>query len=64
MSTPEEHKMAMDAIGFGTKPAREGEAKDEATAKGHLTAALALTLAEAGLVPIEADPTNREEKST
>ncbi len=38
---------------FGANPSREGNAKDEQTAKGHLTAAFALTLAEAGLVPIE-----------
>lgn len=49
---------------FGANQPREGRCGDEATAKGHLTAALALTLAEAGLVPVEADPTDREEKST
>ena len=38
---------------FGANHAREGEAKDESTAKRHLTAALALTLAEAGLTPME-----------
>ncbi|MDN5786519.1 hypothetical protein [Pseudorhodobacter sp.] len=38
---------------FGANPAREGRAKDEATAKGHLTAAFAITLAEAGLMPIK-----------
>lgn len=37
---------------FGAGQAREGRAKDEQTAKGHLLAALAITLAEAGLVPI------------
>lgn len=51
-------------FGFGANPAREGEAKDEATAKGHLSGALALTLAEAGLSTIKTDPTNREEKAT
>lgn len=37
---------------FGANPSREGRAKDEVTAKGHLTAAFALTLAEAGLATI------------
>ena len=36
---------------FGANPARNGEAKDEAAAKGHLMAALAMTLAHAGLRP-------------
>ena len=42
---------------FGANGAHEGRAKDEATAKGHLLAAFAITLAEAGLTPIatEAD---------
>lgn len=40
---------------FGANMARDGRAKDEQTAKSHLLAALALTLAEAGLVPIEAE---------
>ena len=39
-------------FGFGANPAREGRAKTAETAKGHLLAALALTLAEAGLRPI------------
>lgn len=38
---------------FGANPAREGRAKDETTAKGHLVAAFTLTLFEAGLQPIE-----------
>jgi len=40
---------------FGANPAREGCAKDETTAKGYLVEALALTLAEAGLVPIQGE---------
>jgi hypothetical protein len=40
---------------FGANPPRDGEAKDAATAKGHLLSALALTLAEAGLAPIPVD---------
>jgi len=40
---------------FGANPARDGRAKDEQGAKGHLLAAPALTLAEAGLGPIEAE---------
>ena len=43
---------------FGANPARNGLAKDEQTAKGHLMAALALTLAEAGLAPITAEARN------
>lgn len=39
---------------FGSNPPREGQAKDETEAKGHLAAALALTLKSAGLKP--ADP--------
>ena len=39
-------------FGFGANPARAGGAKDEATAKGHLMAAFALTLVEAGLQPV------------
>jgi hypothetical protein len=40
---------------FGANPARDGRAKDETTAKGHLLAALALTLAEAALLPVGDD---------
>jgi len=40
---------------FGANPARDGRAKDETTAKGHLMAALALTLAEAALLPMGED---------
>jgi hypothetical protein len=40
---------------FGANPVRKGHAPDEATAKGHLLSALALTLAEAGLAPIPVD---------
>lgn len=36
---------------FGENPRRLGRAKDEATAKGHLVASLALTLVDAGLAP-------------
>lgn len=36
-------------LGFGANPSRDGAAKDEPTAKGHLMAALSLTLAEARL---------------
>jgi hypothetical protein len=36
---------------FGASPSRQGTAKDEAAAKGHLMAALAITLASAGLRP-------------
>ena len=45
-------------FGFGANPARDGNSKDEQTAKGHLMAALALTLAEAGLAPITAEDSN------
>lgn len=37
---------------FGANQPRDGLAKDEQTAKGRLLAALALTLAQAGLTPI------------
>jgi len=40
---------------FGANPGHEGRAKDETTAKGHLVEALALTLAEAGLAPIQGE---------
>ena len=50
-------------LSFGANHAREGNAKDETTAKGHLLSALALTLAEAGLIPIgeESDSNDTEE---
>lgn len=37
---------------FGANPARDGRAKDEASAKGHLLTAFAATLREAGLAPM------------
>ncbi len=43
---------------FGANQSRDGRAKDEKTAKGHLMAALALTLAEAGLAPIRTEAEN------
>jgi hypothetical protein len=46
-------KWRWSLFSFGANHAREGQARDEATAKGHLMAAFALTLAEAGLAPME-----------
>lgn len=39
---------------FGANPPREGTAKSEAEAKGHLLAAFALTLSDASLAPNKA----------
>lgn len=54
-SNPGKNPWTWRLFSFGANMARDGRAKDEQTAKGHLLAALALTLAEAGLVPIEAE---------
>lgn len=43
---------------FGANQPCEGLAKDEQTAKGRLLAALALTLAKAGLAPIVTEASN------
>lgn len=43
---------------FGANPSREGSAKDENTAKGHLISAFAITLADAGLTPITKEARN------
>lgn len=50
-SNPGRNPWAWRLFYFGDQPAREGRAKDEDTAKGHLMAALAMTLAHAGLRP-------------
>ena len=49
---------------FGANPIRRGHASDEATAKGHLLSALAITLAEAGLAPIPVDDSAGGETDT
>ena len=51
-NNPVRNPWAWRLFSFGANPARDGHAKDEQTAKGQLLAALAITLAEAGLVPI------------
>lgn len=51
-NNPGRNPWAWRLFSFGANPVRDGRAKDETTAKGHLTAAFALTLAEARLQPI------------
>lgn len=41
---------------FGENPARDGIANNEREAKGHLSAAFALTLTQAELTPVTAPP--------
>ena len=51
-NNPGRNPWAWRLFSFGANPARDGRAKDEQAAKDHLLDALAITLAEAGLVPI------------
>ena len=51
-NNPGQNPWVWRLFSFGEQPARDGRAKDETTAKGHLMAALALTLEMASLCPI------------
>ena len=52
-NNPGRNPWAWRLFAFGDQPAWDGRAASEDRARGHLTAALALTLARAGLCPIE-----------